>query len=339
MDKKLFLILVSFAFVLIASAGNVYVAKSGNSTKYHFSNNCRSLKKCKDGFKSITEIQAKSDGLTPCKICANGSHVNQPISVSGSKNSGKANNSVTPFISSFYGMPVEAAIDLEKTEMASVPAALQEQLIQHVGYTVSYNEQWLISNWVAWELTPSKANGTGTRPQRGFEPDPMVRGKSSDHYDYSNSGYSRGHMAPAADMKWSEQAMNESFYLTNICPQSAALNTSMWNRVEEKSRALARQGATLYICCGPIVEGSYKTIGKNKVAVPSSYFKVILKKKGDTWSGIGFIFPNSECKGGMFDYAKSIDEVEKITGIDFFYNLPDNIENQVEASWLQKDWQ
>ena len=146
-------------------------------------------------------------------------------------------------------------------------------------------------------------------------------------------------MAPAADMKWSEEAMNESFYLSNVCPQKAALNTSIWNRLEEKTRNLARKGNHLYICCGPIVESVHATIGENCVAVPSYFFKVICKCINGKWSAIGFIFPNEECKGGMFDYAISVDEVEKITGIDFFYNLPDNIEKEIESSWVQKDWQ
>ena len=223
-------------------------------------------------------------------------------------------------------------------QLAKTSKGLSSQIITHVGYTTSYNSAWLIPNWVAYELTATEVAGTYPRPKKPFVPDPLVKGKSAVHGDYSNSGYSRGHMAPAADMKWSEQAMLESFYLSNICPQIAELNGGVWERLENRCRSLAKEGS-VFICCGPIISGTPKRIGENKVAVPAGFYKVLCMKRKGKWQAIGFMFPNSACQGSMFDYACTVDEVEKTTGHDFFYNLSDDVEISIEATFKSKDWQ
>lgn len=225
-----------------------------------------------------------------------------------------------------------------RIELAKTAKGKAAQIINHVGYTTSYNSSWLTPNWVAYELTAQEVAGTYPRPNKPFEPDPMVKGKTAYHRDYSNSGYSRGHMAPAADMKWSEQAMLESFFLSNICPQKAELNSGVWERLENRVRTLARE-ANVYVCCGPIMPNKPQRIGENQVAVPEKFFKVLCMKRKGKWQAIGFVFPNSACKGSMFDFAVSVDEVEKLTGHDFFYALPDDIEKAIEATCNTKQWQ
>lgn len=223
-------------------------------------------------------------------------------------------------------------------ELPVTASHLKGQTIRHTGYTTCYNPSWLIPNWVAYDLTAKEVAGTVSRPKRPFEPDPLVKGKTAEHGDYSNSGYSRGHMAPAADMKWSEAAMNESFYLSNICPQKAELNCGVWERLENRVRALAKE-STVYVCCGPIMSQAPQRIGRNKIAVPEGFFKVLLMKRRGKWQAVGFVFPNEACKGSMFDFALSVDEVERLTGHDFFHNLPDDVEGTVEASFRMKGWQ
>ncbi len=223
-------------------------------------------------------------------------------------------------------------------ELARVGWNVKSQEIKHTGYTTSFNSNWQIPNWVAYEHTKEKAEGTVARPKMPFLPDPDAKGMKAEHRDYSNSGYSRGHMAPAGDMKWSEEAMYESFYLSNICPQKAELNDGAWKRLEGRVRALAKEGS-VYICCGPIVNESPKRIGQHKVAVPNQFFKALCMRRKGKWQAIAFLFPNSDCKGSMFDYAISVNELEQITGYDFFYNLPDEIEFVVETQCRMKDWQ
>lgn len=213
-----------------------------------------------------------------------------------------------------------------------------EHVIEHIGYTVSYNPNWLVPNWVAYELTVDETGGEQERSNH-FKPDPLVEGDPVVTSDYSKSGYDRGHMAPAADMKWSEQAMRESFYMTNICPQLHNLNAGDWKDLEEMARSWAQQYGSIYIACGPIVEADYPTIGKtHTIAVPAAFYKVFLRQTKEGWTSIGFIMPNQAGNRPLMTYMLTVDEVEAQTGLDFFYNLPDSIEAQVESDYNISYW-
>lgn len=213
-----------------------------------------------------------------------------------------------------------------------------EQIIEHIGYTVSYNPTWLEPNWVAYELTTAETGGEQERSNH-FNPDPLVEGDPVVTSDYSKSGYDRGHMAPAADMKWSDQAMRESFYMTNICPQLHNLNAGDWKDLEEMARSWAQQYGNIYIACGPIVEAEYPTIGKtHTIAVPAAFYKVFLRQTKEGWTSIGFIMPNQAGNRPLMTYMLTVDEVEEQTGLDFFYNLPDSIEALVESDYSISDW-
>ena len=144
-------------------------------------------------------------------------------------------------------------------------------------------------------------------------------------------------MAPSGDMKWDEDAMNECYYTSNICPQNKELNAGLWEEVESLSRTWARRYGKVWICCGPIVDDVHLMV-KSKIAVPSSFFKVICAEQNNRYHAIGFIFPNEDCKGRIWQYAYSVDEVERITGHDFFYNLPDDIEDKIEADDTFNFW-
>lgn len=224
-------------------------------------------------------------------------------------------------------------------ELARISDGSSQQIIEHLAYTVSYNHDWLIPNWVAYELTDSEVVGEQERSNH-FAPDPLVEGDPVVTKDYSNSGYDRGHMAPAGDMKWSEQAMRESFYMTNICPQNHNNNAGDWKDLEELARDLAYQYQRLYICCGPIVTDATNTIGTaRKIVVPQAFYKVFLRRKPDgSWTSIGFVMPNAAGNRPLMTYMHTVDEVEQLSGIDFFYNLPDSIENIVEADYTISDW-
>lgn len=228
-------------------------------------------------------------------------------------------------------------VSAQSIELAKTNRNAREQIITHTGYTTSYNRDWLIPNWVAWELSKTEAYAKGKR-DGSFCPDPKVKGKSAETYDYSRSGWDRGHMAPAGDMKWSYDAMLESFYLSNICPQSKPLNSGLWRVLEERTRGWAKNHGGVYVCCGPIVDRHPRTIGKNKVAIPRAFFKVLCIRKGNYYHAIGFVFPNEDCSGDIWRYACTVDDVERLTGHDFFHNLPDKIEDAMEATWNQKFW-
>lgn len=248
--------------------------------------------------------------------------------------------------SAIYALTIEkdnkhnkvAAETIDKIELPASITSRQEQVITHTGYTVSHNSQWCIPNWVAYELTAEETLGEVSRGD-DFVPDPDVRGRSANTNDYKHSGYDRGHMAPAADMKWSEVAMYESFYMSNICPQNKNLNKGDWKELEELGRDWAMLYNSIYIVCGPIVESDYKTIGENEVAIPKAFFKVFLRKTNDKWSAIGFYFENKAGNKDLKTYVKTIDEIETIADIDFFPLLPDDVEDDIESKLNIGEWE
>lgn len=214
---------------------------------------------------------------------------------------------------------------------------VEKQVINHTGYKVSYNQIWCIPNWVAYELAQKEVEGTNSR-RGSFCPDPKVIGYTAETSDYSKTGWDRGHMVPTADLKWSKEVMLETFYLSNICPQNRGLNGGIWLSLEERVRYWAKKDGSIFIVCGPIMKEIFETIGSNGVAIPSGFFKVLCKKYKGKYTAIGFVFPNENCSGDIFDYSCAIDKVEQVTGHDFFYILPDDIENIIEGSINLKDW-
>lgn len=224
----------------------------------------------------------------------------------------------------------------DQLEIPIMQSSTGGQVLKRKGYTLSYNADYKTPQWVAWALTKKETQGEEGRTDK-FVPDPDVRGAKAYSNDYTNSGYDRGHMAPAADMKWNPQAMEESFYMSNICPQNPNLNRGDWNDLEEQSRQWAKEYGTIYIVCGPIYDSKHpKRIGNHKVAVPDAFYKVILINKKKDPQALGFIFPNQAGHKLLKRYLVTVDSVESRTGIDFFPALPDEIENKIEAELAEK---
>ena len=231
-----------------------------------------------------------------------------------------------------------AAAKYDNLEIPAPLSNVSEQLLYRKGYTVSYNKDLRIPNWVAWHLTASRLKGNTKRSESAFHEDEEVAEPRAKDFDYVRSGYDRGHMCPAGDNKWNRKAMEESFLFSNICPQAPSLNRGDWNEMEQACRKWAKQYGDIYIVCGPIFyKKRPKTIGKDKVAVPDAFFKVVLVMNG-TPKAIGFIYKNADGNRPKGDYANSVDEVERITGIDFFPSLPDKTEKKVEARYDAADW-
>lgn len=207
-----------------------------------------------------------------------------------------------------------------------------EMVIRHLGYTVSYNNFYKTPNWVAWELTRQETEGDEERTNK-FLPDPELPEPRVTTSDYTRSGYDRGHMAPAADMKWSSRAMKESFYMSNICPQNRKLNRDDWGDLEESCRKWAEKYGTVHIACGPIYDTkSPKRIGKNRVAVPDRFFKVVLIYNRKNPMAMGFLFDNKAHHQNLKNYMVTVDKVEEETGLDFFPKVPDSIEERIEST-------
>lgn len=222
-------------------------------------------------------------------------------------------------------------------EIPTLLTPRQQQIIRHTGYTVSYNKDTKLPNWVSYELTRAETKGKEKRSNR-FIADPLVKGAIATNADYTRSGYDKGHMAPAADMKWSPVAMNESFYFSNMCPQHPQLNRRGWKKLEDKIRDWAVADSAIIIICGPVLKKQPKTIGKNKVVVPQQFFKVILSPFVKPMRAIGFLFNNEQSVDPLSAYVVTVDSIERLTNMDFFSLLPDEIENKIEAEANYFQW-
>lgn len=220
-----------------------------------------------------------------------------------------------------------------------IPADIDSEIVEYPGFTVSFNKSTHIPNYVAWQLTREHTDGPISRKGFDFAEDPAVPG-SATPADYRRSGYDRGHMAPAGDMKWSADAMRACFYMTNMCPQDDALNRGSWATVESNCRNWAVRDSLLVIVCGPVLTDRLtRTIGQSGVVVPQRFFKVVLAPYANPPRAIGFVMNNGVVEGGAQRSATTVDEVERITGYDFFSALPDEIENQVEQQCNYPQWQ
>ena len=234
----------------------------------------------------------------------------------------------------------EKALNKSRIELPAKKKGYSEYILNHMGYTVSFNKNTMQPNWVAWELTAHEVEGKHAR-SNNFQPDPSL----PPHLrvtteEYIGSGYDRGHMAPSADMKWSLRAMIECFYMSNICPQNGSLNGGGWSSLEKTCRRWAKENGRIFIVCGPVFKGNkHKWIGRtHKIPVPEGFFKVVLSlKKGDE-KAIGFYYRNTSAKQTMEEAAMSVDDAEALTGYDFYPLLPKELEKKIEAVFSLKKW-
>ncbi len=218
------------------------------------------------------------------------------------------------------------------------PAAIgSEILINKTGYSVSYNCSFNIANWVAYELTKEETKSKVKR-KNNFIADPLLDSCLVVPDDYIRSGYDKGHLAPSADMCWSLLTMKESFYMTNMAPQKPRFNRGMWKRLEDQARDWASENDSVFIVTGPVLKTGMPTIGRNRISVPDAFYKVIFDFSGPEVKGIAFVMDNKRLTGAVSEYAVSIDSVEQLTGLDLFYNLPDDTESFIESNINLKDW-
>lgn len=212
-----------------------------------------------------------------------------------------------------------------------IPALKEhEELVRHRAFCLTYNEEHEQANWIAYQLTKEETNSKFSRNNK-FITDPLIKSGSAENSDYAGSGYDRGHLAPAADMGWSELSMKESFYFSNMSPQDPGFNRGVWKRLEEMVRTWAIEYDSVYVVTGPILKPGLSTIGPNKVSVPQYYYKVILQPIAHNSHGIGFIMSNTGSSEMLQNFAVTIDSVEKISGIDFFPSLEYAQEEKTES--------
>ena len=223
-----------------------------------------------------------------------------------------------------------------------VPLGDHEQVIHHSYYSLDYNEKYEVPNWVAYRLTEESLKAKNVPRAKRFKSDQEVDRHSAKHSDYTHSGYTRGHMAPAGDMAFNQTAMQESFYMSNMTPQIRQLNNGIWRELEENVRDWAYDNDEIYVVSGPLFyNDNPKRIGKNKVAVPDAFFKAILDNEGSKKKSIGFIIPHAKSDKHIREYAISVDELEEKTGLDMFAQViqDEALEAELESKVEVNKWQ
>jgi endonuclease G len=216
-------------------------------------------------------------------------------------------------------------------------SAGQCQIIRNIGYRLCYNEKHEQPAWVAYEITAGELVKRVGRTDN-FRPDFSVITGSAQLSDYKGSGYDRGHLAPAADLAWSGQSMGASFLMSNMSPQSPSFNRGIWKQLEGLVREWTSENGVVHVVTGPVLEPGLSHIGSNNVSVPNYYYKVILDYQEPEIKAIGFILPNAKGTQPLSRYAVPVDEVEHTTGIDFYPELPDDIENKLEGAIDKALW-
>ncbi len=224
------------------------------------------------------------------------------------------------------------------TNFNYLPTSTTHQIIKHTYYTLSYNEKYEQAEWVAYELTPKHIKYID-RKRPYFIYDKKVKTKSANYRNYKKSGYDKGHLVPAGDMRFSFDAFNDTFYTSNISPQNHQFNAGLWNRLEQKVRYWTKKYGNLYVITGGVLKNGLKKIGDEQVAVPNQFYKIIFdysnKKQPKV---VAFLMPNKNSDKPLYKFTTSIDTIEKLTGIDFFPALPNDIENRLESKSDYKGW-
>ena len=225
------------------------------------------------------------------------------------------------------------------SERFYLPTA-QGQVVHHDYYSLSYIEKHEQAEWVAYRLTRDMLKVPNVERADRFNPDYDIKSRSALHRDYSNSGFTRGHLAPAGDMAHNHKAMQESFLMSNISPQKRKFNNGIWKELEENVRDWAYSRGEIYIVTGPILDDPIsQKIGGNKVSVPQQFFKIILDVSSINLESIAFLIPNERSEKKLDQYTISIDQIEEITGIDFFYELlSDDEEERIESKIDVEPW-
>ena len=216
------------------------------------------------------------------------------------------------------------------------PSSTDEIRITRRYYALSYRSEYEQAEWVAYWLQPGHLT-QDERERPYFEIDETVPGHSAHWRNYKGSGFDRGHLCPAGDRRFSEEAYNETFYTSNVSPQDREFNAGIWNRLEQQVRLWCKRYGDLYIVTGGVLQPNLPEIGEEGVEVPAYFYKIIYRQ-GPKPAVISFLIPNEEQQRPLRDFEVSVDELERLTGIDFFFLLDPEDQASIEGQEKLGRW-
>jgi len=225
----------------------------------------------------------------------------------------------------------------ENTNEFYLPTSKTDQIVHHQNYSLSYSEPHEQAEWVAYELKSSHLSSIN-RKRPYFEIDDAVKTGAAHWNNYKKSGYDKGHLCPAGDRRFTKAAHDETFLTSNISPQEHQFNAGVWNRLEQKVRYWAKKNDGVFVVTGGVLKDNLKVIGDENVAVPNQFYKVILDNTNGKIKMLAFLMDHENSNLPLYKFVVSVDSLEILTGIDFFPELEDSIENKLEASASYKSW-
>ena len=270
----------------------------------------------------------------PAEDVASDSRGDRPTGTENEASDERPSGSATDNNSVPSSLPAgKTRFDFEKQADFILPSFRpDDEIVRHDGYSLRFRDQYKQADWVAYPLLPEEINGTTDRDGSSFRPDPAVSTGSALPSDYTRSGYDRGHLAPAGDFKFSRRMMQETFYMSNVSPQVPQFNRGIWKELEELTRRWALRDNGLYVVTGPVLKPGLPTIGRaTEVSVPGKFYKVILYCNKPEVRMIGFLLDNEASDSSLKQFVVPVDQIEQLTGIDFFSKMPDNLERELES--------
>ena len=204
-------------------------------------------------------------------------------------------------------------------------------------YTLSYSEDHEVSEWTAHYLTRELVEGNASRTDN-YRRDTSNLITSVNGSAYRGSGYDRGHLVPAADMKLSRESMSESFFMSNMSPQVARFNRGVWQRLERQVRQWVRSDGNLYVVTGPVLRDDLPEILPASVSIPEYFYKIVYDDSGSQPKIAAFLMRNRGSREDLERFVVTVDQIEELTGIDFFPALPDRVENWLESVTMPDAW-
>lgn len=202
-----------------------------------------------------------------------------------------------------------------------------------ITHALAYSAQSRLAAWVAEDLRVEMLTGPANRRTERFRVDPDLPHRiSAQLADYKDSGFDRGHLAPAADFKFNQKQMSLTFRLSNVAPQIGnGFNRGVWRRLETATRAWVSARRQLYVFTGPVIEPNGTTIGKGRIPVPVAFFKIVYDPESRI--ALSFLLPHRKMASHTWpDHQVRVDDVERVTNLDFFPNLEEQEERQMEAT-------
>ncbi len=235
--------------------------------------------------------------------------------------------------------PAEEVKVIAFTKEFNQPAEVPDhQILYKPHYTLSYNKEHEQPDWVAYTLYPFP-DSISVKRKNSFRPDPEVIGGSATLADYKRSGYDRGHLAPSKAFSFSKEAMKDTYFMSNMSPQLPGFNRDIWRKLEARIYSLSKESDSLYVVTGPVLDNILGSIGDNKVSIPRAYYKTVVKFKDGKINGLGFLLNNEKNSGSFWDFSTSIDSIEQVTGIDFYYQFEKSLQDRIESNTSMEGFQ